>query len=131
MKGLAILDAGFLWNPGVPLLERKNRGRAGAEREDRVASSVGRGKGCRVGDVVCYRCLAHRIVVALRLLAEWCIDQELHIAIQHHVDAIRATLVNFEHSLDGDAAPAQMLRRPASREQLESHFLKPSRDRCN
>ncbi len=37
--------------------------------------------------------------------------------------------MNLEHGLDGDAAPTQMLGRAASREQLESHFLKPSCDR--
>src|SRR6202049_4483020 len=114
MKGLAILDAGFLWNPGVPLLERENRRRARTERKDRVARGVGRGKGGRVGDVVRNRRLAHRIVVALRFLAEWSVDQELHVAVQPHVDAVRPALVNLEHGLDGNTTPTQMLRRPAS-----------------
>src|SRR6185436_11886125 len=72
---------------------------------------------------------AEDVVVHLRMLAEWRVDQELHFAVQDGVEAIRTAFVNLQNWRHRDSPTAQILRSAGCRKDLEAHLLKPARDR--
>src|SRR3954469_8001992 len=92
-------DAGFARNPRVPFLQREHRRRARPQRQDRIAPRGGRRQRCRVRYVIGDRRLTHGVVVALRFLAEWRVDEELDLTVEHEIHAVGTALVDLERAL--------------------------------
>src|SRR5882762_6853880 len=121
-------DPGFLRNSGVPLLQRQNRQRSRPKREDGIARRARGGKRRGVRNPIGDRRLPHRVVVPLGFFAERSVDQQLYVAVEHHVHPVRPALMKLEDRVHWNSTAAEMLRRSTRREELEPHLLESSRN---